>query len=89
MLHKPLINYNIKPNVRHGIKMGTRLKFLYDYRYCKQLEADSDFERFKEAVEDLVNSDLSSEFDRSIEKHLFEGNSSQRILATLEQLQRK
>ena len=89
MMRTPLINYNIKPNVRHGSKKGIRLKFLYDYRYCKQLEADSDFERLKEAVEYLVNSDLSSEFDRSIEKHLFEGNSSQRILATLEQLQRK
>jgi hypothetical protein len=67
----PLINFNVKP--------WMPLEELYDYDYCKTFPK-FDEQQFKQSIETLTSVNLSQSFDEAIDKHLFRGNSSARIL---------
>tara|TARA_A100001515_G_scaffold145044_2_gene151530 strand:- start:3554 stop:4651 length:1098 start_codon:yes stop_codon:yes gene_type:complete len=75
MLKTPVINFVVKQG-------NTYLNFLYDNAYCKQYDIKDDFsdESFVESFKYLTSKDLSIEFDRVIEKMMFKGNSSKKIL---------
>jgi len=74
MLEKPIINFNIKPKeqIKHTVE------FLYDYNYCVNHERnffsrDVDHNNILlDNIDYLTNTDLSNEFKRSIDNHLFE-----------------
>ena len=80
----PLINFDVKPKTRHGNTKEWRVThdYLYDYEYCVQVRKD-----FKQAELQIVldyvagAKDLSSEFKRARQNHLFDhSNSSKKIL---------
>ena len=77
LLKKPVINFHIKP-----FKMP--LSGLYNYEYCQTFGSEIDQDKIKNAINRLTNQDLGDIFNMSIEKHLFTGNSSKRILDHLE-----
>jgi hypothetical protein len=73
MLKKPIINFDIKP-------FKDCLQILCEQEHCVNLNMESTKEEIKEAIICLDNKPLDDEFDKSIEKYLFTGNSSKRIL---------
>ena len=74
ILKTPLIDFDIKPDtVIRGYD------FLYEYDYCRVLKPTVTLEDFKQATEDIMNTD-SDIYDSVLQKHLFVGNSSERIL---------
>ena len=77
MLRTPLINFHIKP-------FEKPLKFLYEYDYCENFGKEFDENQLQNAINRLTNQDLGDIFNISIEKHLFTGSSSKRILDYLE-----
>ena len=68
----PLINFNVKP----WMPLGE----LYNYNYCRMCQNNFDDEHFQNTIKDLTSTDLTKSFDLSIQKHLFVGDSSKRIL---------
>ena len=63
----PLINFDIKPGVRHGRKLEHRVpySFLYDYGFCLNLKGlDSNFntEKLEEMISSLIDIDYSEQF---------------------------
>jgi len=72
LMKKPLLNFDIKP--------WMPLDELYDYDYCRRCPVNFADKEFKESVEYLAKTDLSDSFDIAIRNHLFDGNSSKRIL---------
>jgi hypothetical protein len=72
----PIINFNIKP----WLPLGE----LYDYEYCKMFTDKFNKEQFENAVKKLTGEDISYLFNDAIEKYLFQGGSSRRILDFIE-----
>jgi hypothetical protein len=79
ILKKPLINIHIKP-----FDLSEVMKFLYEYEYCENFIGGVSKEELQSAINRLEGKQLDDEFDKSIEAHLFTGNSSKRILDFLE-----
>tara|TARA_Y100000034_G_scaffold6291_2_gene6919 strand:+ start:5250 stop:6257 length:1008 start_codon:yes stop_codon:yes gene_type:complete len=81
MHNTPLINFDIKPKVRHGIEREHRVThdYLYRYPFCldlKELPPGLDTEQFLAMVNPLVTGDWSKEFALCRQKHLFQHESS-------------
>lgn len=73
----PLINFDIKPRVRHGIKQEYRVthEYLYDYGFCKNLSGlDKNFNTtvLNDMIQDLFQKDLKSEFGRCKKDWLYD-----------------
>ena len=82
----PLINFDIKPAVRNGSKRPYRVthEYLYNYNYCIQLEKDFSQAQFSAAVNYLTSTDLTEEFKKARQNHLFDHKDScKRILDVL------
>jgi len=78
LLKRPLINFHIKPFKRP-------LDILYNYDYCIEMSNNFVSNKIEDAANFLLKTDLDDSFNKSIENHLFTGNSSKRILDYLEQ----
>ena len=72
-LKTPIVNFDIKP-------FKDCLQIMCNHEYCENLNGKFTGEELKEAVRRLNSKSLDSEFNESIEKYLFSGNSSKRIL---------
>ena len=80
MLNVPFINFRI-------LKAFVPFDFLQNYDYCKNLNLNVDFNEFSNSVGYLVDSDLSEEFKRARDNHLFEaGQSASRIMEAMEKI---
>ena len=82
----PLINFDVKPAVRNGSKRPYRVthEYLYNYKYCIQLEKDFSQAQFSAAVSYLTSTDLTEEFKKARQNHLFDHKDScKRILDVL------
>ena len=53
---------------------------MYDHEYCEKFGKDFDEESLMSVVKRLTGSDLDKEYNLAIDKYLFTGNSSERIL---------
>ena len=74
MTKTPLIDFNIKP------KHITRdYDFLYDYSYCKVLKSEVSFDDFSNSIKQILKTPVEI-YDDVINKYLFTGNSSKKIL---------
>jgi hypothetical protein len=77
LLKKPVINFHIKPFKRP-------LDFLYNYDYCVEMNNRFIYDEIQKTASFLLETDLSSAYNESTERHLFTpGNSSKEILDTL------
>ena len=86
MHNVPLINFDIKPSVRNGNKKRFRVThdYLYDYDYCIQLKTDFTPGQLQTAATYLTSADLTEEFKRARQNHLFDHKEScKRILDML------
>ena len=86
MHNVPLINFDVKPAVRNGSKRPYRVthEYLYDYNYCIQLRKDFSQAQFSAAVSYLTSTDLTEEFKKARQNHLFDHKDScKRILDVL------
>ena len=77
----PLINFDIKPAVRHGRKLEHRVPygFLYDYGFCLNLKGlDNTFntDRLSEMISSLLDTDHSEEFARCKREWLYDHKNS-------------
>lgn len=55
--------------------------YLYEYDYCRVIDAQVSFEEFRDSINELLSSDHMEEFDKARKEHLFEaGNVSAKIL---------
>tara|TARA_R110002020_G_scaffold338742_6_gene554051 strand:- start:300 stop:1262 length:963 start_codon:yes stop_codon:yes gene_type:complete len=72
MLRKPVLNFKIKP-------FESTLSFLYNNKFYAEIKTPIDYSLIKEKVEYLSNVN-NSDFQETIDKLLFESNSSERIL---------
>ena len=74
MQDTPIINFDIKPAIRNGSKRPYRVThdYLYDYNYCIQLEKDVTSTQFSAAVNFLTSTDLTEQFKRARQNHLFD-----------------
>lgn len=73
----PLINFDIKPQVRHGIKQKYRVthEYLYDYGFCINLTGlDRSFNTaaLDTMIQHLFQKDLKSEFKRCKQDWLYD-----------------
>tara|TARA_R110000824_G_C14779743_1_gene631839 strand:- start:247 stop:549 length:303 start_codon:yes stop_codon:yes gene_type:complete len=73
MLKKPIINFNVKP-------FDDCFSALYNYDYCENFNKNPTKEQLKESINRLTSNSYEKEFDEAIQKYLFSGNSSKRIL---------
>lgn len=69
MHNKPLINFDIKPSVRHGQKVKYRVthEYLYQYNFCKNITSnikDIDAKYFELIINDLLSNKENFEFDK-------------------------
>ena len=86
----PLINFDIKPEIRHGIRMPYRVthSYLYDYDFCINLESlDTTFSTSKlsDMVDNLQDGDIGSSFERCRESWLYNHrNACKNLLDMLE-----
>ena len=73
MYNVPLINYDVKPAFRNGSKRPYRVThdYLYKYNYCIEFTEDSGFGNYVAAIDYFKRSDLSNEFKKSRENHLY------------------
>lgn len=70
---KPIVNFDIKPH-KH-------LSFLYNFNFVRDFKGgEIDLKIFENSINDLLLLDHKDEFKKCKEKHLFEGNTSNRIL---------
>ncbi len=80
----PLINFDVKPKTRHGNTKEWRVThdYLYDYEYCVQMRRDFKDKELEIALNYLAGAkDLSKEFKKARQNHLFDHtNSSKKIL---------
>jgi len=86
MQDTPIINFDIKPEVRNGSKRPYRVThdYLYNYNYCVQLKEDFTAGQFQAAVNYLTSTDLTEEFKKARQNHLFDHEDScKRILDVL------
>ena len=86
MHNVPCVNFDVKPAIRHGYRHKHRVThdYLYDYDYCKQLKPDFSEQEFDEAVKYLTSTDLTEEFKKARQNHLFDHKDScKRILDVL------
>ena len=85
----PLINFDIKPEVRHGRKQEHRVthSYLYDYEFCINLKGlDSTFSSAKlnAMTETLLQRDLSPSFKKCKKEWLYDHkNSCKKLLDVL------
>jgi UDP-N-acetylglucosamine:LPS N-acetylglucosamine transferase len=82
----PLINFDVKPAVRNGSRRPYRVthEYLYNYNYCIQLEKDFSQAQLSAAVNYLTSTDLTEEFKKARQNHLFDHKDScKRILDVL------
>jgi len=89
ILDVPVLNIDVKPQVRHGIDYGKHrlgYSFLYEQDFCRNLKAPPSLEEFNSAFDELISNDWSSSFSEARKKYLFEGSSSKRILDHIEGL---
>ena len=89
MLDTPVINFDIKPQIRHGKDLGKYrlgMSYLYDQKYCYNATSPSTNTSASIALSEMMSNDWSSEFSKARKKYLFEGNSSKRILDYLEKV---
>lgn len=79
MLRKPMVNFDVKPI---GVNFGNNgLKFLNEYDYCINiLPEEYSKEKALESFGIIASKDYNSEFDKSIKSHLFDFNSSKKII---------
>ena len=73
MYNVPLINYDVKPAFRNGAVRPYRVThdYLYKYNYCIEFTKDSGFGNYVAAIDYFKRSDLSNEFKKSRENHLY------------------
>ena len=87
MQNVPLINFDIKPEVRNGSKRPYRVThdYLYNYDYCLQMNQNFVEKEMFAAVHYLINSThLDREFKKARQNHLFDHKDScKKILDTL------
>ena len=100
MHNTPLLNFDIKPEIRHGKKMPYRIthEYLYDYDFCTNVTSeimpkisskDGEFrDRYVTAViHDLCTYDHMTEFQEARQAHLHDHkNTCKMLLDTLEGL---
>jgi len=89
MLGVPVINLDIKPQVRHGIDFGKHrvgFSFLYDSEFCYNVPPAVNRQELISAFKRMISTDWSDSFSEARRKYLFEGNSSKRILDHIEGL---
>ena len=87
MLNTPVINFDIKPQKRHGRDFGKYrlgVSYLYDRDYCYNADMSIGVPAASIAMSELITNNWSDEFSETRKKYLFEGNSSERILDYLE-----
>ena len=82
----PLINFDVKPEFRNGNKKEFRVThdYLYGYDYCVELPKDFKESQATAAITYLTGTDLSAEFKKARQNHLFDHKDScKRILDVL------
>ena len=72
LLRTPVINFNIKP-------FKQPFYFLYNEKYCIDIKEKIDYNKLKKHIEKIVTV-KEEDFDNVIKEHLFDYNSSQKIL---------
>lgn len=85
MARKPIINFKIKPERLRG---SDSFEFLNNYDYCWQLKKDDiTISRLLEGINFITDKNnktlLSKSFDKAINNHLFNFNSSEKIIDNL------
>ena len=91
MHNTPLINFDIKPQVRHGISREHRVThdYLYKYPYCldlKGLPKDFSTHMLAQMIQSLVTNSWEDEFTECRQRHLFDhSNTSEKVLNFLEE----
>lgn len=65
MLNAPVINFHIKP-------FSKPMDFLYNYKYCKNIDNPFAIDKLEDAVNYLTTSDFTEEFRLARKNHLFE-----------------
>ena len=86
MHNTPLINFDVKPEFRHGRLMEHRVthSYLYDYNYCVQLNKDFKKSEMIAAVDYVCRTDHSNSFEQCRNNHLYtHKNSCKKILDML------
>jgi hypothetical protein len=84
MSDTPVLNFDVKPEVRNGSKRPYRVThdYLYKYKYC--IEANNSNVNLQAAISHLTSNDFSSEFDKARSEHLFENKDiSRKIIERL------
>ena len=81
MHNVPLINFDIKPDTRHGRKLKHRVTydFLYDYDFClnlKGLNSAFNTNKLKDMIRPLVEGDHSKSFKSCRQEWLHDHNNS-------------
>jgi hypothetical protein len=73
MHNVPVINFDVKPEVRNGSKRPHRVThdYLYNYNYCAQGPKDFSESQMIAAVNFLTSTDLTEEFKKARQNHLF------------------
>jgi len=82
----PVINFDVKPEFRHGRRMPYRVthSYLYEYDYCIQMEKDFSNNDMESAIERLTTENLQKEFQEARINHLYDHkNSCKNILDML------
>ncbi|MBT5637031.1 MAG: hypothetical protein HOJ16_00440 [Candidatus Peribacter sp.] len=80
----PILNFDVKPEVRHGVKKQYRVThdYLYKYKYC--IEANNSNVDLRAAILHLTSNDFADEFAKARLEHLFDNkNVSMRIIERL------
>ena len=72
MLKTPVINFNIKP-------FKQPFDFLYNNEYCVDIKEEVPYNKLEEYIEKII-SVKETDFDKVIKEHLFDYNSSEKIL---------
>ena len=86
MHNTPLVNFDVKPEFRHGKLMEHRVthSYLYDYDYCVQLNKDFKVKEMEIAANYLTKNDHSNQFEECRINHLYtHKNSCKKILDML------
>jgi UDP-N-acetylglucosamine:LPS N-acetylglucosamine transferase len=81
MHNVPLINFDIKPSVRHGRNLKHRVTydFLYDYDFClnlKGLDKSFNTEKLREMVSSIVDTDHDESFAACKKEWLYDHKNS-------------
>ena len=79
----PLLNFDIKPAVRHGKKMPHRVThdYLYEYQFCTNLTREQfNIENLQDIVGELCTTDYAEEFQKARQIHLHDHKNTCKIL---------